>query len=53
MTTTFLELQTRVQQFLELIVEDPLKWNCPATTAADWDNVPETNTQVTLYLLKH
>ena len=34
-------------------IKDPLVWNCPSTKTQDWENVPETSTQITLYLQNH
>ena len=34
-------------------IPDPLSWNCPESSAEDWDNVPEMAVQIILYLEKH
>lgn len=38
---------------MTLSIPDPLSWNCPESSAEDWDNVPEMAVQIILYLEKH
>lgn len=48
--------QEHTKHLLEVLkteVTDVLKWQCPETSVSDWDNVPLTSVQVTLYLQKH
>lgn len=40
----------KINEFLQMTIENPLNFYCPATTAEDWDNVPETSAQIILYL---
>lgn len=47
------EYQDKIKSYLEFQVADVMEWECPQTTVQDWDNVPETSVQITLYLQKH
>jgi len=38
---------------MTLRIPDPLSWNCPVSSAEDWDNVPEMAVRIILYLEKH
>jgi hypothetical protein len=38
---------------MTMSIPDPLSWNCPESSAEDWDNVPEMAVQIILYLEKH
>jgi len=48
-----LELFSKFKSFMTLTIPDPLSWNCPVSSAEDWDNVPEMAVQIILYLEKH
>ena len=43
----------KITEYMDMIIEDPLVWLCPETSAEDWDYVPETSAQLILYLQKH
>jgi hypothetical protein len=47
------ELISKFKSFMTLSIPDPLSWNCPESSAEDWDNVPEMAVQIILYLEKH
>jgi hypothetical protein len=47
------EIISKFKQFMTMSIPDPLSWNCPVSSAEDWDNVPEMAVQIILYLEKH
>jgi len=47
------ELITKFKSYMTLSIPDPLSWNCPVSSAEDWDNVPEMAVRIILYLEKH
>lgn len=34
---------SKIREYMQMVIEDPLVWYCPNTEPEDWDNVPETS----------